>query len=93
MQKKATKKEPKYVTMPVFEKSMASIARSFEKIESRLDQHDKSFILILNQLRSMQEEAREYRLSMSSLNHSDVVQEREIEGLKVRVEKLEQKVK
>ncbi|MEK7088839.1 MAG: hypothetical protein AAB913_01780 [Patescibacteria group bacterium] len=32
-------------------------------------------------------------MDFSGLNHSDINQEKEIEGLKIRVERLEQKIK
>jgi hypothetical protein len=91
--KKSSKKEPKYVTEPVFEKHMASIARSFDRIEERLDKNDKMSTLILEELKGMREESHQHRLAMAGLTHTDVNHEHEIKGLKIRVERLERKIK
>ena len=91
--KKQTKKESKYITMSIFEKSMASIAHSFDKVFEKLDRHDKAFELILKELQEQRKEAIGYRMMMSSLNHNDVSQHRKIEGLEIRIEKLEAKLK
>jgi chromosome segregation ATPase len=99
--------EPKYVTIPIFEKSMALIARSFSKIDERFDKIDErfskiderfdrqegAFTSILKQMQIYAEEAREHRQTMSSLVHTDVKQEREVEDLKIRVERLEMRIK
>ena len=97
--KKILKKE-KYVTEPLFEKHMGSIARTLSKIESRLgkideklENHDKAFTLLLNQMKTIQEEGKEHRLSMLSLTHSDIRHERTIDDILIRVERLEKKIK
>ena len=89
-----------FVTMPVFEKGMDFMAKSFAKVFEKLDQHDKQFAQIgkvlesmLKEMQTNSQEAREHRMTMSGLNHSDIMQERKIKGLEIRVEKLEQKVK
>jgi len=98
--KDAKKTKEKYVTMLVFEKAMASVARSFSKVDERFDKmderfdkHDGAFTLILKQMHTFTEEAREHRQTMSSLMHTDIKQERIIEDLKIRVERLEMRVK
>ena len=83
----------KYITEPVFEKHMASIARTLTKIDEKLVSHDKAFSLILNQLKTMQEESKENRMAMSSLMHTDIRYERTIEDILERVDKLERKIK
>jgi phage shock protein A len=93
MMKKIAKKEPKYVTMPVFEKAMDFMAKSFAKVFEKLERHDKAFELVLKEMRDYSQEAREHRMMMSDLNHSDISQERRIEGLEIRVEKLERKAR
>ena len=100
MPKKPTEKESKNVTLLVFEKHQDFMAQQFAKVFERLDQHSK----ILNQhskvletmLKEMQEgrkEANDQRMMISSLNHADVSQYRKIEGLEIRIEKLEEKIK
>lgn len=98
---------PKYLTLDVFEKSMRSIARSFDSVNKNfekvfekldqhskiLDQHSKAFEIVLKEMVGFREEAKEHRLAMSSMNHTDIAQQRKIEGLELRIEKLEYKLK
>ena|SRR3989344_597824 len=98
--KKETKKEAQYVTMSVFEKAMTAIAKSFsgmdrrfDKIEQKLTRHDKAFELIFKQMQIYTEEAREHRETMASLVHTDIKQERVVEDLRIRVERLEMQMK
>ena len=84
----------------MFEKGMDFMAKSFAKVfdkleqhDKKFEQHDKAFELILKELQNNSQEAREHRMLMSGLNHSDIAQERKIKGLEVRIEKLEEKVK
>lgn len=76
-----------------FEKHMANIAKSFSRIDERLVRHDKAFELLFKQMQTYTEEAREHRQTMSSLIHTDVKQERYLEDLKIRVERLEMQIK
>jgi len=69
------------------------MAKSFAKVFEKLERHDKAFELIFKEMQNCGKEAREHRMTMSGLNHSDITQEKEIEGLKIRVERLEQKIK
>ncbi|MEK7219154.1 MAG: hypothetical protein AAB687_00575 [Patescibacteria group bacterium] len=80
------RKELKYVTEIKFKVSEGK----FKKI---LDQHEKAFILILKEIQAFREEMREYRQTMSSLMHTDIKQERNVENLRIRVETLETKIK
>lgn len=107
MKKKILKKKSEYINTATFEKGMDFMAKSFAKVFDKFDNHDKLFTKIFDRfdrndkiieslLKEMQnygKEAREHRMDMSGLNHSDLSQEREIEGLKISVEKLEQKIK
>ena len=107
MKKHLPKKEQKYLTENkfgvfenTFEKYMGSIARSFSrqdenfsKMYQKLGQHDKAFELILKQMQTFTEEGREHRQTMSSLIHTDIKQEKIVEDLKVRVERLEMHIK
>ena len=107
MKKEMIKKEPKYLTETrfhvfenkfgvfekTFEKHMANIAKSFSRVEERLVRHDKAFELLFKQMQTFTEEAREHRQTMSSLMRSDISQERTVEDLKIRVERLEMQMK
>lgn len=76
-----------------FEKSIISIAKSFNRMDERFDRQDKAFELLLKQMQSFTEESREHRQSMSSLMRTDVAQEKNIEDLQIRVERLEMRIK
>ncbi len=100
--KKATKKTTENPLNNKFEikfdRSMHVIAKSFEKIDERFDKieqrlvrHDKALELIFKQTQTFTEEAREHRQTMASLVHTDIKQERGIEDLRIRVERLEAK--
>ena len=91
--KKTDKKAPKYVTMSVFEKAMASIAKSFSGINEKLAQHDNAFVLILKEIRAIHNDNKEFRKSISGLTIDGLSYDRKIENLNLRVEKLESKVK
>jgi hypothetical protein len=93
MKKNVSKKKSEYVTTATFEKGMDFMAKSFAKVFDRFDRNDKVIESLLKEMQNYGKEAREHRMTMSGLNHSDISQEREIEGLKIRVEKLEQKIK
>lgn len=99
MKKEVKKINQKYLTegkFGVFEKHfenhMANIAKLFAKINERLAQHDKAFELILKQMQTFTEEAREHRQTMANLMHTDIRQERSVEDLRIRVERLEMKI-
>ncbi len=93
MKTRSVKKEVGYVTAPMFEKGIDFMAKSFAKVFDKLERHDKAFDIILKEMQTYRHQSHEDRLSIGSLNHSDISQEREIEGLKIRVEKLEEKIK
>jgi hypothetical protein len=107
MKKSLPKKKSEYVNTTTYEKGMDFVAKSFAKVFTKFDNQDKLFTKIfdrfdrndkvseslLKEIQNYGKEAREHRMSMSGLNHSDIIQEREIEGLKIRVERLENKIK
>jgi len=100
MKKKIIKKESKYLTenkfevfKKTFEKYMGSIARSFSRMDERFSNHDKAFALILKQMQTFTEEAREHRQTMSSLMHADIKQEKIIENPQIRVGRFEMQIK
>ena len=83
-----------------FEKHMANVAKSFsridekfDKIDQRLVQHEKAFALVLKQMQTFTKEAREHRQTMSSLMRTDIGQEKAIEDLQIRVDRLEMQIK
>lgn len=93
MKKRVLKNKSGYITVTVFEKGMDFMGKSFAKVFDKLDRNDEVIVSLLKEMQNYGKEAREHRMTMSGLNHSDINQEREIEGLKIRVEKLEQKIK
>lgn len=93
MKMKRVKKEPKYVTVSAFEKATASIAKSFSRMDERFDRHDKAFSLLFKQMQKFTEEAREHRQAMSMLMRTDISQEKAVEELKIRVDRLEMRIK
>ena len=105
MKKVARKSE--YVTVPMFEKHQDFMAtqfkKGFEKMDQHskildqhskiLDQHSKVLESMLKEMQEQRREGREHKMMMSDLNRTDIVQYRKIEGLELRVEKLEEKIK
>lgn len=93
MIKNLKKTSEKYVKENTFEKSMRSIANSFEKVFSKLDNQDKVLDVILKEIKNTREDNRESRKSINNLNSDGISYERRIEDLTIRVEKLESKTK
>ena len=65
----------------------------FVKIFETFEQHDRVFEIMLKELQKTNQEAKDHRMMMSDLNRTDVSHYRKIEGLELRIEKLEAKVK
>ncbi len=87
------------LTVDIFEKSMASIAKSFlrvderlEKIDERLEKHDRMFETILLEIRNLHEDNKYIRNTLSALVRQDAKDERKMEDMLVRIERLEAKV-
>jgi septal ring factor EnvC (AmiA/AmiB activator) len=93
MVKVSKKTSEKYVKESTFEKSMRSIANSFEKVFSKFDNQNKILELVLKEVKNSREENKESRKSISNLNIDSVSYERRIEDLTFRVEKLESRNK
>ncbi|MFA6256696.1 MAG: hypothetical protein WCT29_00070 [Candidatus Paceibacterota bacterium] len=74
-------------------KTNSKIDGRLDKFEKILQQHKKAFILTMKEIQAFREEAREYRQTMGSLMHTDIKQERDVEDLKIRVERLEMRIK
>ena len=79
------RKELKYVTEIKFKVSEGK----FKKFSTNM----KSFYFDIKEIQAFREEMREYRQTMSSLMHTDIKQERNVENLRIRVETLETKIK
>ena len=92
MKKAAAKKPEKYLTEPVFEKHMASIAKSFGAVDERLDRHEKTIEIVVKGVRSLQESNAEIKRDIQDFIHHTGIHERRIDNLTERVEKLEKKV-
>ncbi|OGI68717.1 hypothetical protein A2738_00195 [Candidatus Nomurabacteria bacterium RIFCSPHIGHO2_01_FULL_42_15] len=58
-----------------------------------LDQHSKALDVILKEMQEQTRENREHRMMMNDLNRTDMIEHRKIEGLELRIEKLEEKIK
>ena len=90
--KKKTAGKEEHVTMSVFEKAMESIAKSFDRIDTRLASHDRAFESILNELKSIHDDNKHFRESFLNLNREEVIRDRNVEDLRIRVERLEKKI-
>jgi len=90
-------KKTEVITMDVLARMVAkgfsAVDKRLDGVDKRLENHDKIFQVILKEMQGYNKEAKEHRMTMSSLNHSDITHELEIEGLKIRVQKLEQNFK
>ncbi|KKQ87189.1 MAG: hypothetical protein UT09_C0019G0015 [Parcubacteria group bacterium GW2011_GWF2_38_8] len=86
MRKTVKKISQKYVTEKTFERHMQSIAKSFAD-------NAEVMALILKEIRTMHEENKYFRASISNLNIDGLSYDRKIENLTVRMEKVESKLK
>ena len=77
------RKRDKYVTLPVFEESMASIARSFAQVDERFvrletsvdvrfDRIDAVLETLLKEMQAIRHDAREDRQSIASLAYNQL---------------------
>jgi hypothetical protein len=80
------KKAGKYVTESTFEKHMANIAKSFDRVDTTLES-------IIKELRDIKEEQKETRKDLASFASDVLRHDRRIEDLTIRVERLESKSK
>ena len=62
MKKLVKKTNEKYVTIPIFEKSMTSVAKSFARIDEALERHERVLEMILKELKNLRDDHRESRL-------------------------------
>jgi hypothetical protein len=86
MNKQTKKKQLKYITEPIFEKHMRSIASSFEAV-------NKALSGIMHELQLMKEDYKEIRKNLSGFISDVSSHDRRIENLTIRVEKLEEVAK
>ncbi len=89
MKKEVKKTTEKYVTEKTFEKSMKAIAKSFGRVDASLERHEKVLQEILKEIKTIHEDNKYFRQSISNLNIDGSSYDREIEDLKIRVERLE----
>lgn len=55
------------MTVPMFEKGMDFMAKSFAKVFDKLERHDQAFNIVLKEMQAFREEAREHRMITSEL--------------------------
>lgn len=91
MKKMVKKESGKYVTESTFEKHMASIAKSFARVEESLKNQNLVTEMILKEIKAIHEGNKYFRDSISNLNTDGLSYDRKIENLTARVEKLESK--
>ena len=65
----------------------------FDRIDKKLNQHDKIFDLMIKELKTIHEDNKYFRQNISNLNIDGSSYNRRIENLTVRVEHLETKRK
>jgi len=93
MKKGVKKTTEKYVTESTFEKHMANIAKSFERVNASLERHEQVMQVMLKEITAIHEDTKSFRDNISTLYTDHVAYDRKIENLNVRVEKLELKSK
>lgn len=76
-----------------FESSMRSVAKSFARIEDSIARNSEVSVLILKEIKNIQEQNKNFKQDISSLNSDGLSYDRKIENLTMRVEKLELKNK
>lgn len=76
-------------TEDLIDKLAVSTSKGFESIDKKLDQHDKIFELMIKDLKTIHEDNKYFRQTVSILNSNDLFYDRKIEDLTTRVEKLE----
>ncbi len=86
------KKEKKSKKMTI--DKLAIITKDgFDRVDKKLDQHDKIFELMIKELRAIHEDNKYFRENIISVNADSLSYNRKINNLTVRVEKLELKAK
>ncbi len=93
MKKVVKKTNERYVTEKTFKKfessfggNMANIARSFSRVEESLG-------MVVKELKNIHEDNKYSRQNISSLSSDGLSYDRRIDGLTLRVDKLESKLK
>ena len=69
------------------------VNNGFDRVDKRLDQHDKIFDSLLKEIKTIHEDNKYFRQSISSLDIDGLSNDKKIENLTMRVEKLETKIK
>ena len=84
--KAKTPKPEKYVTEKTFEKAMTGIAKTLARMDEK---STTSTELILREIRTLHEDNKHFRESLSEVNRTLAGHDRMIDDLDMRVEKLE----
>ncbi|MEI6400070.1 MAG: hypothetical protein WCO58_00940 [bacterium] len=93
MKKTPVKKEEKYVTEKVFEKHMIAIGQTLARHDDIFNRIDKALETIIGEIRSVKEDTHAMRNSIRTIDTENIFRDKSTENLRVRVEKLESKVK
>ena len=86
MKKVVKKTTEKYVTEKTFETNMASIAKSFERVDAALE-------MVVQELKNLHEDNKYIRQTLSNFTGDVSRHDRKISDLDIRLEKLELKAK
>ncbi|MFA6006669.1 MAG: hypothetical protein WC764_03015 [Candidatus Paceibacterota bacterium] len=89
---KKTSKNKQPVTIDIFEKSMASIAKSFVRVDERFEKHDQMFESILGEIKNLHEDNKYIRNTLNDLVRQGAKDDRKMDDMLVRIERLEAKV-
>ena len=93
MKKVVKNSSSKYVTENTFEQNMQSIAKSFSRVDTAMERHEMVLQEILKEIRNIHEDNKYFRQSISNISIDNSSNDRKIENLTLRVEKLELKNK
>ena len=86
MKNEAKIKAEKYVTGKTFDKSMQGIAQSFARVEESLK-------MVVQELKNLHEDNKYIKQTLFSFTGDVSAQDRKIQNLTVRIERLESKTK
>jgi len=100
MKKRVKNRDEKYVMESTFEKHMTNIAKSFARVDESFDRINKTLITheevmqhILKELKQIHEDHKDFRQSITNLYSENLSRDKMLDGLTVRVGKLELKSK
>lgn len=93
MKKAVAKSKEKYVTESVFEGAMQSIARSFLRIEEKLEKNTEILALVAGEIRKNNDEHRDFRSTLMMHDKEILDLDRKIDTIDLRVKKALVKIK